>query len=153
MLGQIKGRRRKGTREDEMVGWHHWLDGHEFKQAPGVGDGQGGLVCYSSWGHKELHTAELLNNNNNAYMQYVQKSTKDQGTGKTKSTTKNNFLWCLQYTQSKNAWQLEHKRQKRYYLKTQKIVTAQEAGLFVSLASKCLEFIPPPSNPPPFAAS
>ena len=47
--------------------------------------------------------AELLNNNNNSYMQYVQKSTKDKGTGKTKSTTKNNFLWCLQYTWSKNA--------------------------------------------------
>ena len=60
-------------------------------------------MCYSPWGHKELHTAELLNNNNNSYMQYVQKSTKDKGTGKTKSTTKNNFLWCLQYTWSKNA--------------------------------------------------
>ena len=43
----------KGTAEDEMVGWHHWLDGHEFEQVPGVGDGQGGLVCCSTWGHKE----------------------------------------------------------------------------------------------------
>ena len=41
--------------EDEMVGWHHRLNGHEFEQAPGVGDvGQGGLVCCSPWGHKEL---------------------------------------------------------------------------------------------------
>ena len=39
----------KGTTEDEMIGWHHWLDGHEFEQAPGVGDGQGSLVCYSPW--------------------------------------------------------------------------------------------------------
>ena len=39
--------------EDEMVGWHHWLDGHEFEQAPGVGDGQGGLACCSPWGHNE----------------------------------------------------------------------------------------------------
>ena len=53
----------KGTTEDEMVGWHHWLDGHEFKLAPGVGDGQGGLVCYSPWGHKESDTTGWLNNN------------------------------------------------------------------------------------------
>ena len=43
----------KGTTEDEMVGWYHRLNGHEFEQAPGVGDGQGGLVCCSLWGHKE----------------------------------------------------------------------------------------------------
>ena len=49
--------------EDEMVGWHHGLDGHEFEQAPGVGDGQGGLVCCSPWGHKELDMTEQLNNN------------------------------------------------------------------------------------------
>ena len=40
--------------EDEMVGWHHRFDGHEFEQAPGDGKGQGGLVCCSPWGHKEL---------------------------------------------------------------------------------------------------
>ena len=49
--------------EDEMVGWHHRLNGHEFEQAPGVGDGQGSLVCCSPWGHRELDTAEQLNNN------------------------------------------------------------------------------------------
>ena len=47
--------------EDEMVGWHHRLNGHEFEQAPGVGDGQGGLACSGPWGHKELDTAEQLN--------------------------------------------------------------------------------------------
>ena len=47
--------------EDEMVGWHHQLNGHEFEQAPGVGDEQGGLVCCSPWGHKELDTTEGLN--------------------------------------------------------------------------------------------
>ena len=47
--------------EDEMVGWDHQLDGLEFKHAPGVGDGQGGLVCCSPWGHKELDTTEQLN--------------------------------------------------------------------------------------------
>ena len=47
--------------EDEMVGWHHRLDGHEFEQAPGVGDVQGSLVCYSPWGRKELDMTEQLN--------------------------------------------------------------------------------------------
>ena len=46
--------------EDEMVGWHHQLDGHEFKQALGVGDGQGNLVCCSQWGSEELDTTEQL---------------------------------------------------------------------------------------------
>ena len=48
----------KGTTED---GWHHWLNGHEYEWTPGVGDGQGGLACYSPWGHKELDTTERLN--------------------------------------------------------------------------------------------
>ena len=46
---------------DEMVGWHHQLDGHEFEQAPGVGEGQGGLLFCSPWGHKESYTTEWLN--------------------------------------------------------------------------------------------
>ena len=44
-----------------MVGWHHWLDGHEFEQVLGVGDGQGSLTCYSPWGCKESDMTELLN--------------------------------------------------------------------------------------------
>ena len=51
----------KGTTEDEMVGWDHWLDGHEFEQAPGVGDGQGGLACCSPLGCKESDMTERLN--------------------------------------------------------------------------------------------
>ena len=51
----------EGTTEDEMVGWHHRLDGHEFERAPGVGDGQGGLACCSPWGCKESDTSERLN--------------------------------------------------------------------------------------------
>ena len=47
-------------KEDEMVGWHQWLDGHEFEQAPGVGNGQGSLSCCSLHGHKELDTTEQL---------------------------------------------------------------------------------------------
>ena len=45
----------KGTTEDGMVGWHHWLDGHGFERTPGVGDGQGGLVCCSPWGRRVRH--------------------------------------------------------------------------------------------------
>ena len=52
----------KGTREDEVVGWHHRLNGHEFEQALGVGDGQGGLACCSPWGRKESDIAWWLNN-------------------------------------------------------------------------------------------
>ena len=54
-------RLKAGGDEDEIVGWHHQLDGHEFEQAPGVGDGQGSLMCRSPWGHKELDTTERLN--------------------------------------------------------------------------------------------
>ena len=51
----------KAMTEDEMVGWHHWLNGHEFEQTPGFGDGQGGLVGCGSWGCKESDTTERLN--------------------------------------------------------------------------------------------
>ena len=51
----------KGITEDEMVEWHHQLNGHEFEQAPGVGDGQGSQACCSPWGHQESDTTELLN--------------------------------------------------------------------------------------------
>ena len=59
MLGKIE--EEKGTTEDKMAGWHHQLNGHGFGWAPGVGDGQGGLVCCSSWGPKESDTTERLN--------------------------------------------------------------------------------------------
>ena len=50
----------KGKTEDEMVAWHHWLNGHEFEEAPGVSDGQGSLACCSPWGGKESDTTEWL---------------------------------------------------------------------------------------------
>ena len=59
---------KKGTTEDEMVGWHHQLDGREFEQALGGGEGQGSLACCSSWGHRESDTTEQLNKKNVAYM-------------------------------------------------------------------------------------
>ena len=51
----------KGTTEDEIVGWHHQINRHEFEQAPGAGDGQEGLACYSPWGGKESDATEQLN--------------------------------------------------------------------------------------------
>ena len=50
--------------EDEMVGWHHRLNGHKFEQAPGDGEGQGSLACCSPWGHKESDSTEGMNNSN-----------------------------------------------------------------------------------------
>ena len=59
--GKDCGQEEKGTTEDEMAGWHHQLNGHEFEWTPGVGDGQGGLACCDSWGRKESDTTERLN--------------------------------------------------------------------------------------------
>ena len=58
MLGGIGGRKKRGR---QMAGWHHWFDGHESEWTLGVGDGQGGLACCTSWGHKESDTTEQLN--------------------------------------------------------------------------------------------
>ena len=61
MLGKTEGRRR--GRQDEMVGWHHWLNGHESEQIPGDSEGQGSLASCSPWSRNESDTAERLNNN------------------------------------------------------------------------------------------
>ena len=58
--GRDWGQEEKGTTEDEMAGWHHWLDGRESGWTPGVGDGHGGLACCNSWGRKELDMTERL---------------------------------------------------------------------------------------------
>ena len=82
MLGKTEGRRRRG-RQDEMVGWHQQLNGHELEQTPGVDDGQGSLACYSPWGQKESDTTEGLNNNNKV---------------KTKNTSSRKWVskvWCI----------------------------------------------------------
>ena len=62
MLGKGEGKRSKAT-EDEMIGWHHQLNGHEFEQTLGHSEGQGSLVFCSSWDHKETDTTERQNNN------------------------------------------------------------------------------------------
>ena len=59
--GRDWGQEEKGRAEDEMVGWHRRLNGHEFEQALGDGEGQGNLACCSPWGHKESDTTEQLN--------------------------------------------------------------------------------------------
>ena len=94
MLGKIEGRRRRGQ-EDEMVGWHYQLNGHEFEQTLGDSEGQGSLACCSPWVHKELDTTEQLNNNKNNIHEAVKFS----------FTSSQNFFWirapqlCL-----KTAW-------------------------------------------------
>ena len=59
--GKDGGQEEKGATVDEMVGWHQWLNGHEFEQTPGDSEGQGGLACCSSWGHQESDTTEWVN--------------------------------------------------------------------------------------------
>jgi len=76
--GMDWGQEEKGTTEDEMAGWHHWLDGPESEWTPGVGVGQGGLACCDSWGHKELDTTEGLN------------------WSELNLTFHKNFLWCVE---------------------------------------------------------
>ena len=65
MLGKIEGRSRRGQ-QDKMVKWHHLLNGHEFEQALGDGEGQGSLVCCCPWGCKASDVTEGLNNNDNS---------------------------------------------------------------------------------------
>ena len=69
--GKDWGQEEKGTTEDEMVEWHHQLDGHGFGWTLGVGDGQGCLACCGSWGHRELDTIELLNWNEDGNENYT----------------------------------------------------------------------------------
>ena len=62
---------KKGKTEDEMIRWHHGLDGHEFEQAPGVGDAQGSAACCSLWSCTNVDMTERLNNNNNRNVAWV----------------------------------------------------------------------------------
>ena len=78
--GRDWGQEEKGTTEDEMAGWHHQLDGREFQQAPGVGDGQGSLACCSPWDHRVGHDwATELNWGSLSLILLRYKKTKGQG--------------------------------------------------------------------------
>ena len=75
--GKDWGQEEKGMTEDEMIGWHHQLNGHNFEQTPGDGEGQGSLVCSSPWGHKESDTTERPNNNSMSYQPSIWSRTKE----------------------------------------------------------------------------
>ena len=116
----------KGTTEDEMVGWHHWLNGLEFEQTLGDREGQRSLASCSPWGHKELDTTELLNNNENLEVGWKRKygSTKypsqDWKSTKTNSHSSQNDRWWQAWHQflrvcTKNNW-----RNGDSYMKMQK---------------------------------
>ena len=66
-LAKIEGRQRRQATENEMVGWHHWLNRHEFEQAPGDGEGQENLACCSLWGWIETNRTEWLNKSSNKH--------------------------------------------------------------------------------------
>ena len=90
--GRDWGQEEKGTTEDEMAGWHHWLDGRKFEWSPGVGDGQGGLACCDSWGRRvghdwatELNWTEL--NWSNSYRNKVKRKLRE------KTEINNDFLF------------------------------------------------------------
>ena len=80
------GQEEKGMTEDEMAGWHHRLNGHGFGWIPGVGDGQGGLACCSSWGRKESDTTEWLNWTDTCFLKDKKDSTNDTTCRATKKT-------------------------------------------------------------------
>ena len=69
--GKDWGQEEKGAAEDEMIGWYHWLNGHEFEQTLGDGEGQGSLVCCSPWGRKQLDKTEWMNHNKDEFWRWM----------------------------------------------------------------------------------
>ena len=98
LLGKIEGRRRRLMTEDEMVGWHHWLNGHGFGWTLGVGDGQGGLACCGLWGRKELDTTERLNWCSSSTEKLTLRSITEMYLGKTSN------IWKLNNAILNNSW-------------------------------------------------
>ena len=96
----------KGKTEDQMIGWYHWLNGHEFGWTPGVGDGQGSLACWGSSGHKESDTTERLNwteasNNTHNILQllkYCKENTSSSACTRNKSLKDNTYFYHVQTT-------------------------------------------------------
>ena len=111
----VKDRRleERGMTEDEMVGWHHQINGHEFEQALGDGEGQGSLACCSPWGHKELDTTEWLNWTEGRKRKMTErgKEVRKEGTRKVTEVSKNgrveeiqgHYVW-KRMNNSKRKW-------------------------------------------------
>ena len=93
--GKDWGQEEKGMTEDEMTGWHHWLNGHVFVQTLGDGEGQGSLVCCSAWGHKESNTIERLNNDDNTEASGVRDPMADGSLFQREPVTNSYLLWAL----------------------------------------------------------
>ena len=92
--GRDWGHEEKGTTEDEMAGWHHWVDGHESEWTPRAGDGQGGLACGDSWDRKESDTTERLNWTDKAFSKkYFHKLGNDISTTTSRSQTWLSWVW------------------------------------------------------------
>ena len=110
--GRDWGQEEKGTTEDEMAGWHHRLNGHEFEWTSGVGDGQGGLVCCDSWGRKESDTTEWLNWLTDWCDFYVQVSYHKHKalthiiSGSVSSVTRNDQIFPSQYSFHVRCWHI-----------------------------------------------
>ena len=94
--GRDCGQEEKGTTEDKMAGWHHRLDGREFGWTPGVGDGQWGLACCDSWGHKESDMTEWLNWTEPSYLKKKKELTQQTECHPFKALLTSLALdWCL----------------------------------------------------------
>ena len=98
----------KGMREDEMVGWYHWHDGHEFEKAAGVGDWQGSLACCSPWGPKESDTIELMNWTDGSLISLFLKQT-------LKKTHNYKFFLCLYKWAENKKWNPRNNWEKRLF--------------------------------------
>ena len=106
--GRDWGQEEKRMTEDEMAGWHHWLDGRESEWTPGVGDGQGGLVCCDSWGRKESDTIEQLNWTDGRQLPYF-----GSGTMKRKSRPHCHCWLMLWFSVALDSWVASHQPRPR----------------------------------------
>ena len=107
-VGKDWGQEEKETTEDEMAGWHHPLDGREFGWTSGVGDGQGGLACCNSWGHKESDTTEWLNwtdynlLNEARFLEFINNNTRLTNVGGTMELEKSPFYITVIISQARS---------------------------------------------------
>ena len=113
--GRDWGQEEKGTTEDEMAGWHHRLDGHEFEWTLGAGDGQGGLACCDSWGCKESDMTERLN-----WTEHIDSNTVSQGEKKKKEKENKDPVKLLQ-----SLCQVQSKQSKVYESRLQCCFSAE----------------------------